>query len=283
MFTLTFYSFKGGVGRTLALMNVAVALAKKNKKVVVMDFDLEAPGLHTFNQLFPKKYKEGGILDFVKAYERSYERGDPDLFPSIQDYLVESKPIKISKKQGDPNHYSSRNLPIEEIEIIDLLDFSTGSISGNRKNEIDNAGDQNKIWLMPAKGKKSDLNVDSVNWRNLVEQKHGLEFLVELKQKIFEYTKADYLLIDSRTGYADHSYISTNFMADGIAIIFFPNEQNLDGLKEIVPEIFEASSVEKENIIFVASRIPRGDDDKGILEAKMTRFQKDLDITSYIL
>lgn len=41
---VTFYSYKGGVGRTLALLNVAVVLAESGFKVVAIDLDLEAPG-----------------------------------------------------------------------------------------------------------------------------------------------------------------------------------------------------------------------------------------------
>ena len=48
MFTSTFYSFKGGVGRTLALMNVAYRLVSEGNNVTVVDFDLEAPGMQTF-------------------------------------------------------------------------------------------------------------------------------------------------------------------------------------------------------------------------------------------
>ncbi|MCJ7630864.1 AAA family ATPase, partial [Candidatus Bathyarchaeota archaeon] len=46
METITFYSYKGGVGRTLALANVAMYLTRFGQKVCIMDFDLEAPGLH---------------------------------------------------------------------------------------------------------------------------------------------------------------------------------------------------------------------------------------------
>ena len=42
---VTFYSYKGGVGRTLALANIGVLLAKRGKRVLLMDWDLEAPGL----------------------------------------------------------------------------------------------------------------------------------------------------------------------------------------------------------------------------------------------
>lgn len=45
---ITFYSYKGGVGRTFALANIAVLLAKQRKRVLLMDWDLEAPGLHRY-------------------------------------------------------------------------------------------------------------------------------------------------------------------------------------------------------------------------------------------
>ena len=51
----TFYSFKGGVGRTMALVNIAVALALHGRRVLVVDFDIEAPELDTFDALHPKK------------------------------------------------------------------------------------------------------------------------------------------------------------------------------------------------------------------------------------
>lgn len=47
MYVTTFYSYKGGVGRTLALVNVAYELAASGQKVLVVDFDLEAPAIHS--------------------------------------------------------------------------------------------------------------------------------------------------------------------------------------------------------------------------------------------
>ncbi len=66
--TVTFYSFKGGVGRTTALTHVAWILAMRGRKVVAIDLDLEAPGLSTAFNLSPQpRY---GIVDYF--YERSY-------------------------------------------------------------------------------------------------------------------------------------------------------------------------------------------------------------------
>src|SRR3954449_425262 len=46
---ITFYSYKGGTGRTMALANVGCLLAERGEgDVLLIDFDLEAPGLHSF-------------------------------------------------------------------------------------------------------------------------------------------------------------------------------------------------------------------------------------------
>src|ERR1700685_190133 len=44
----TFYSFKGGAGRSMALANVAALLAKWGRSVLVIDWDIEAPGIEKF-------------------------------------------------------------------------------------------------------------------------------------------------------------------------------------------------------------------------------------------
>lgn len=44
----TFYSYKGGVGRSFTLANVAVLLARWGNRVLCLDWDLEAPGLSDY-------------------------------------------------------------------------------------------------------------------------------------------------------------------------------------------------------------------------------------------
>jgi MinD-like ATPase involved in chromosome partitioning or flagellar assembly len=60
---VTFYSYKGGAGRTLALANVAVLLAQWNHRVLCIDWDLEAPGLHHYFKVTPRT----GLLDLAAA------------------------------------------------------------------------------------------------------------------------------------------------------------------------------------------------------------------------
>ena len=49
---VTFYSYKGGTGRSMALANVAWVLASSGKRVLAIDWDLEAPGLHRYFEPF---------------------------------------------------------------------------------------------------------------------------------------------------------------------------------------------------------------------------------------
>jgi cellulose biosynthesis protein BcsQ len=62
---VTFYSFKGGVGRTMALANIAVLLAQRGKRVLAVDWDLEAPGLHQYFAERSDGQKSGGLLELL--------------------------------------------------------------------------------------------------------------------------------------------------------------------------------------------------------------------------
>src|SRR5579872_709275 len=78
---VTFYSFKGGTGRSMAVANVAWILAANGRRVLVADWDLESPGLHRFFQPFlgDREVWEGpGIVDLIRDYERAVARTDPD-------------------------------------------------------------------------------------------------------------------------------------------------------------------------------------------------------------
>src|SRR4051794_16575664 len=62
----TFYSYKGGVGRSMILANTAALLAKWGYRVLCVDWDLEAPGLRLYFKtwLVPRP----GLTELIQAH-----------------------------------------------------------------------------------------------------------------------------------------------------------------------------------------------------------------------
>lgn len=67
---ITFYSFKGGVGRTFALCDVAVYLARWGYRVLCVDLDLEAPGLTRYFNGSLKDDNGPGMLEVLDAWAK---------------------------------------------------------------------------------------------------------------------------------------------------------------------------------------------------------------------
>ncbi|WP_079433963.1 toll/interleukin-1 receptor domain-containing protein [Zoogloea sp. LCSB751] len=64
---ITFYSYKGGVGRSFLLANVAALLARWGYRVLCIDWDLEAPGLgHYFRSWITSE--KPGVVDLVTDF-----------------------------------------------------------------------------------------------------------------------------------------------------------------------------------------------------------------------
>lgn len=87
METIAFYSYKGGVGRSLLVANAARFLGMLGKGVVALDLDVEAPGLHY--KLGPppdprnKTVFTGGAVPYLVATAKGAK--DP---PPLQEHMV---------------------------------------------------------------------------------------------------------------------------------------------------------------------------------------------------
>ena len=71
----TFYSYKGGVGRSMAVANVAQWFYEQGLRVVIVDWDLEAPGLESFfvsSDEVEKVKAKPGLIDMLLAYQDKY-------------------------------------------------------------------------------------------------------------------------------------------------------------------------------------------------------------------
>jgi cellulose biosynthesis protein BcsQ len=61
---VVFFGLKGGVGRSTALTMVAWGLARQGKRVLLVDFDLESPGLSGL-VLPPERVADFGLVDWL--------------------------------------------------------------------------------------------------------------------------------------------------------------------------------------------------------------------------
>jgi len=77
---ITFFSFKGGVGRTTALAATALTLSRKGHRVAIVDLDLEAPGVSTI--FFPDNLHKFGVIDYL--LEKKIQKDNWSLRDHIQ-------------------------------------------------------------------------------------------------------------------------------------------------------------------------------------------------------
>jgi cellulose biosynthesis protein BcsQ len=209
----------------MALVNAAALLARRGSKVLVVDFDLEAPGLSTYDP-FTSLTKSKGVVDFITEYIES------SVAPDVRGYVVK---CQLGEKD---------------------------------------------VWVMPAGQQHRDYaaRLNSVDWQSLYLRHDGFLFFEDLKQQ-WRNHGFDYVLVDSRTGHTDVGGICTRQLPDAVVAMFFPNDQNLIGLENVVKDIREEPRALRPQEIFLhfcASNIPDLDDEKHILERKLSEARRRL-------
>ncbi|HEY7514040.1 MAG TPA: hypothetical protein VIC87_06160, partial [Vicinamibacteria bacterium] len=89
MKTFTFYSYKGGTGRSLLLANAARYLALLGHRVVALDFDFEAPGLHFKLNISPPGKRTGDAIPGAGAVDYLLVAARGDAPPkNLTEYVV---------------------------------------------------------------------------------------------------------------------------------------------------------------------------------------------------
>ena len=212
---ITFYSYKGGTGRTMALANVATLLAKapvaeaspetgperRSRRVLMIDWDLEAPGLNRFFEQPSKGGDAGdGELGLIDLFEALHGRVDRWTVSSkrqpISD-VIESFPLE--------KYVSTTSVP--ELEII-------------RAGRLD---------------EKYSERVQNFDWRGLYAIAPDL-FVSFAERLTRDY---DYVLIDSRTGVGDIGGICTMLLPEKLVGVFTPNRQSLQGLLAVMRQALD--------------------------------------------
>ncbi len=208
---VTFYSYKGGTGRSMALANVAWLLANAGNRVLTIDWDLEAPGLHRYFEPFlaDKNLEHStGVIDFVRDFATA----------ALSRTAAPSKDEKTStqwfEEYGD---ILAHAIPLD-------WEFPNGGA----------------LHMVPA-GKQDSaygVRVNSFDWQDFYEQLGGGVLLETVKANLRR--AYDFILIDSRTGVSDTSGICTLQMPDELVVCFTLNRQSVFGASAAARHAFTA-------------------------------------------
>ena len=126
----TFYSFKGGVGRSMALANVAELLYNLGLKVLLIDFDLEAPGLERyFNSreavVSPDEIEEKrGLIDLLVSYNTLRQLLQPAPMDPEAFHLDLSFKQPVRNEAGWLNRFAESDVSPELSSVDDAAEQS---------------------------------------------------------------------------------------------------------------------------------------------------------------
>jgi cellulose biosynthesis protein BcsQ len=79
---IAFYGYKGGTGRTTALVHAAWALARQGRRIVILDLDLAAPSL--WSLLFPEREPAEGFVEYLAKATRFPEVKAVDFLHNVR-------------------------------------------------------------------------------------------------------------------------------------------------------------------------------------------------------
>jgi MinD-like ATPase involved in chromosome partitioning or flagellar assembly/tetratricopeptide (TPR) repeat protein len=190
---VTFYSYKGGTGRSMALANTAWILASNGLRVLAIDWDLESPGLHRYFHPFlvDKRIQASpGVIDLV------WDFATAAMDPGIRDDDWVSQCAQVMRYAVSLDW---------DFPGAGALDFMP-------------AGRQDESYSP---------RVSGLDWESLYRRQGGGAFFDELRRNMT--SLYDYVLIDSRTGLSDTAGICTIQLPDILVNCFTLSTQSIDG------------------------------------------------------
>jgi hypothetical protein len=199
----TFYSFKGGVGRSMAMAAVAYLFAQRGLKVLVVDFDLEAPGLerYFFESDQARVLRQHlGLIDLLNAYKKAM----------------------TSEAEFSEGRFR---------RWWDFVDEAVPSAAGGGQVDILTAGCREP----EEKLREYALAVRTFDWPDFFANWNGEQFFDWLRKQLTntaegaEYPGYDVVLVDSRTGVTEMGGVSAYQLADCAVMLCAANYQNLEG------------------------------------------------------
>ncbi len=205
---ITFYSYKGGTGRTMALANTACVLAERlaaGEKLLVVDWDLEAPGLH---QYLPARLRpRTAALDTGLGSQP----GLIDLFVALRAALPDAEP-ETEQQASEAAAAAVAQVPVESF----IGDTELDNVHIVRAGRNDDGGYSRRV--------------NTFDWEGLFRRAPRIyRVLAERWSERYRH-----VLIDSRTGISDISGICTSLLPEKLVVVFTPNRQSFTGVRELV-------------------------------------------------
>ncbi|WP_051451920.1 FxSxx-COOH system tetratricopeptide repeat protein [Actinospica robiniae] len=193
---VTFHSFQGGTGQTMAMANLAWILAANGKRVLIVDFELESPGLHRY---FPPS-----LLD-PQAFAAL--RGVVDMVREFEDVAAET-----------PDENRGRNWYRRFARVRDYALAIRWPFPGDGALHYMSSGLQNHSYTNA---------VATLDWERFYERLGGGELFDAFRADMIQ--NYDYALIDSRKGLSDIADICTLHLPDVVVESFTLNRRGLEG------------------------------------------------------
>jgi tetratricopeptide (TPR) repeat protein len=237
----TFYSYKGGVGRSMAMANIAELFYRAGMKVLMVDWDLEAPGLEKFFD-----------LDVESVLDK----------PGVMDMILDYKEKMSQKLEAT----SEEDLPFLKPKDLALEVYP-------------NAPGDGKLYLLTAGKRSKDHFLDYANsvlsfdWKDFYDKWNGELYFEWFRRRLGE--MADVVLVDSRTGVTEMGGVCTYHFADVVVMFCATNKQNLDGTYEMARNLKDPDVLRRRNgrpidLLIVPSRV----EDRAEAQ-RLTRFHKE--------
>ncbi len=230
---ITFYSYKGGVGRSMAVLNVATLLASRGFRVLIIDFDLEAPGLSHLVERSAKKSKPiekipppNGVIDLLLDARQRQENSD----------LFRMDAAALAAKYTFRYPIPSDLHPAEDACLTIMPAGRLGEGYATRLDELN---------LPHLYDKPPDAPAESMS--------QGQKFILAFKAILTRSGAYDYIIVDSRTGHSDEAGICTRDLADHRMVLSGLNTQNISGTAGFLKGLRKI--FEKANIPFITPDI----------------------------
>jgi hypothetical protein len=227
---VTFYSFKGGVGRSMALANVGEILADWGYRVVLCDWDLEAPGLERY--FSPVESPWFGDRPAREAYDRYYKEmlAHEGLMELLRDYkqtLTKTPSKGDVPDSGQPDYVRVGKLMLRRPS-------AWAYVPPTRLND-------DRLRILPAGRRETEDrlrqyadDVRDFDWTEFYEKWAGNAYVEFFRKELKgehggDRAAADIVLVDSRTGVTEQGGVCTHHLADLVVLTTAPNEANVDG------------------------------------------------------